>query len=134
MPLFAWNDSYSVDAPAMDAQHKNLIKLLNDLHHGMTHGAGKEALGSVLDQLIRYTQSHFADEEKAMQAAAYPRLAEHKNEHKALTERVLKFRDDYAAGRAALSVHVLTFLKDWLRHHIMGSDKQYVPWLAKRQT
>ena len=44
----------------------------------------------------------------------------------------MKFREDFASGRVA--VHVLTFLKEWLNHHIMGTDKQYGPWLAARQT
>jgi hemerythrin len=33
-----------------------------------------------------------------------------------------------------VSIHVLTFLKDWLTHHIMGTDKQYSPWLARAQS
>jgi hemerythrin-like metal-binding protein len=117
----------------MDAQHKHLMQLLNDLHDGMSRGAGKDAVRGVLDQLIQYTRAHFADEERALEAARYPKLAEHKAEHKALTDKVLQFRDDWAAGRVALSVHVLTFLKDWLKHHIMGTDKQYAPYLAPRQ-
>jgi hemerythrin-like metal-binding protein len=133
MPLFLWKDSYSVNAPAMDAQHKHLIELLNSLHEGMTRGAAKDTLGSVLDELIKYTQAHFADEERAMQTAGYPKLFEHKAEHKALTDKVMKFRQDFAAGRVAMSVHLLTFLKDWLSHHILGCDKEYAPWLARRQ-
>jgi hemerythrin len=133
MPLLTWKDSYSVNAPAMDAQHKHLIELLNKLHDGMSRGAAKDTLGSVLDELIHYTQAHFAAEERAMQTAAYPKLVEHKAEHKALTDKVIKFRDDFAAGRTAMSVHVLGFLKDWLTHHIMGTDKQYGPWLTRAQ-
>ncbi|HET8547168.1 MAG TPA: bacteriohemerythrin [Bryobacteraceae bacterium] len=133
MPLLSWNDSYSVRAPAIDAQHKHLMKLINDLHDGMSRGAGNDALGSVLDGLIKYTRAHFADEERAMEAAGYPNLLQHRAEHKALTDKVLKFREDFAAGRVAISIHVLTFLKEWLSHHIMGSDKQYAPWLAQHQ-
>jgi hemerythrin len=133
MALLTWNDNYSVHAPAMDAQHKHLIKLLNDLHEGMTRGAGNETLRSVLDQLVKYTQAHFVDEERAMQTAGYPGLTEHKKEHAALTERVLRLREDFAGGRVAMSVQVLTFLKEWLSQHIMGADKQYAPWLAQHQ-
>ena len=87
MPLLTWNDTYSVNAPAMDAQHKHLIKLLNDLHDGMIRRAGNEVLRPVLDELIKYTRAHFADEERAMELAGYPHLAQHKAEHKALTDK-----------------------------------------------
>ena len=133
MALLTWKEIYSVNTPEMDDQHKHLILLLNQLHDAMVRGAGNEVLRSVLDQLVTYTKAHFVDEERALEAAGYPRLAQHKAEHKALTDEVVKFRDEFAAGKVAVSVRVLTFLKEWLNHHIIGSDKLYAPWLARRQ-
>ncbi|MCA9557536.1 MAG: hemerythrin domain-containing protein, partial [Myxococcales bacterium] len=64
MALFEWSDDYSVKVPSIDAQHKQLVGLLNELHDGMFSGAGMAHLESVLGGLIEYTAHHFAHEEE----------------------------------------------------------------------
>jgi hemerythrin len=133
MSLLTWKETYSVNSREMDEQHKQLINLLNQLHDGMARGAGNEVMRPVLDTLVAYTRAHFADEERTLAGVGYPRLLQHKAEHKELTDKVVKFRDDFAAGKVGLSINVLMFLKDWLNHHIVGSDKLYAPYLVRRQ-
>ena len=130
MPLLTWKETWSVGAPDIDAQHKRLVELINELHDAMARGAANDVLSPVLDRLIEYTKYHFAHEERRLQAAGYPQLASHVREHNELTARVVRFRDDFAAGRTAISVKVLGFLKEWLTNHIVGRDKLYSPWLA----
>jgi hemerythrin len=60
-------------------------------------------------------------------------LAQHQEEHAALTRQVLKFQTEYQAGRAAMTVQLLNFLKTWLEKHIQGSDKAYAPCLKARE-
>lgn len=131
MALLPWIASYSVGVPVIDAQHKHLIGLINELHDQMLAGRGKDILSSVLDRLVQYTNSHFADEERAMVTAAYPRFEEHRAEHDSLTQRVARLQKDVRDGKVAVTMEVMTFLKEWLHSHILGSDKQYCPWLSR---
>ncbi len=125
MPLLDWNNSYSVGVAQFDDQHKNLFSLINSLNDGMKAGKGKETLEGVLAGLIDYTATHFASEEKLMSKHQYLQTQSHKMEHDKLVKQVLKLQTDYKAGKAMLSMEVMSFLRDWLNNHINVTDKKY---------
>jgi hemerythrin len=130
--MFEWNASYSVGLGSVDAQHQNLFAMCRELHGAMVAGQGKTALGRILDRLVQYTVVHFAHEERLMRLHDYPEQPAHKAEHEALTKQVLKFQEDFAAGRATITVQLLQFLRTWLQHHIQGSDLKLAPYLKER--
>ena len=72
MSLFAWNETYSIGVTEIDAQHRRLFSLADELHSAMNAGKGKAVLRKVLHDLITYTQTHFAAEERMMQKCGYP--------------------------------------------------------------
>ena len=130
MPLMMWNDKMSVGVAEIDAEHKTLVSMLNDLYDGVQSGHGKEALGKILDGLIAYTAGHFQHEERLFTQTAYPAAAAHKKEHDDLTKQVLDVQAKYKSGATGtLSLEVMNFLKNWLVTHIQGSDKKYGPHL-----
>ena len=129
MGLFAWSSQYSVNVPEIDAQHKQLFRMANELHAAMLEGAGQQILDDLLNKLVAYTRWHFAAEEGLMRAHNYPDYATHRAQHEQLTATVLQFRDDFEAGRRALSIPLMKFLKDWLTHHIMGMDRKLGPYV-----
>ena len=128
-PFVTWNDTWVVGVQEIDAQHKHLVSLLNDLHEAMKQGKGSDIMKNILGSLIQYTKAHFAAEERLMQQSKYPDIVAHKHEHVLLTEKVVAFQNDFEAGRIGIGVEVMQFLGDWLRGHIRGTDKQYVPFL-----
>lgn len=125
MALMDWKNEYSVDIQSIDKQHKKLFDMVNQLHDAMKSGVGAKLVPVILNSLVSYTRDHFADEEKFMRQAAYPAYANHKVEHDKLTSEVVKLVQDMEAGRAAMSMQLLDFLKDWLQKHILNTDKQY---------
>ena len=129
MPLFTWNDSYSVSVQQFDDQHKVLFNLINELHEAMSQGKGRDRVGQTLNTLISYTRGHFSAEEAALRSASYPNYAAHKKEHDAFTAKVLGFETTYRTGTSNLSVELMNFLRDWLSDHILKIDKQYAPYL-----
>lgn len=128
-PFVIWKDSWLVGVQVIDAQHKNLVSLLNQLHHSMSAGHGKDVLGEILGSLVRYTQSHFATEEQLMQKSGYPDFIAHRREHELLTRQVVDFQRDFEAGKAGVTVDVMQFLRNWLQTHIRESDQKYAPFL-----
>jgi hemerythrin-like metal-binding protein len=79
--------------------------------------------------MIRYTQAHFAAEERLMEKGGYPDIVAHKRQHADLTKKVLDFQKDFVSGRLGLGVEVMQCLGAWLQGHIRGTDKKYVPYL-----
>jgi hemerythrin len=127
--LFPWSDTYSVNIGIIDMQHKNLVSIINDLHQAMAAGHGKDQLGKILSNLIKYTQVHFKTEEKFMESHHYPEYESHKSEHDHLTKTVLDFQRKFQMNEIGLTIQVMEFLKDWLSKHILGCDKRYSPFL-----
>ena len=78
MALIQWSPQLSVGVAEMDRQHQHLVGLINRLHDAMVRGEGAEILGPVLDEVVRYTHTHFAAEERLLAARKYPHLADHK--------------------------------------------------------
>jgi len=131
MSLFTWSDSYSVNAPGIDAQHQKLFDLINSLHVAMIQGKGKEVLEQILDGLVDYTKVHFAAEELLLEKINYPDLQAHVAEHDAFIRKAYALQTDYRNGKVALTLPVMEFLKDWLLNHILKTDKKYMPFVNK---
>jgi hemerythrin len=125
MPIMEWSNDLSVGIIELDSQHKRLINLINDLHEAMSNGSGRAVLSPVLNGLVQYTATHFQAEEKYMKQFQYPAYAAHKAEHDSLTKKVLDFKHRFDSGQAMLTVELMTFLKSWLRSHILENDKKY---------
>ncbi|MDR3557040.1 MAG: bacteriohemerythrin [Syntrophobacteraceae bacterium] len=132
MGLLVWSEKYSVNIQEIDDQHKKLIGMVGRLNDAMSEGKDKEALGIILGDLLDYTRTHFADEERLMQAVGYPDFETHKAKHTWLTCRVAELCKGYQEGRVTISREVMMFLQNWVGSHIMGTDKDYAPFLDGR--
>jgi hemerythrin len=126
MAVMTWNDTMSVGVKVLDDDHKKLIGLLNELHDGILGGRRAEALGKVLDELVKYTKVHFSREEEFFSRSGYPAATEHKKEHDELIKKALDLQTRYKGGTTSmLSLETMSFLKGWLSHHIQSVDKSY---------
>ncbi|MEN3112667.1 bacteriohemerythrin [Uliginosibacterium paludis] len=123
--LFTWNDSYKVGVEEIDSQHKELVRLLNELHVSIREHHGSATSREILNQLVDYTRTHFMVEESLMRVSAYPEMQAHKHQHETLIEQVRALQEKLDSGVASISFELLHFLKRWLMHHINGDDKQF---------
>jgi len=123
--FFPWDESYSVGVAAIDEQHRRLIALINELHAEMHTGRGQDVLRDVVNRMIAYATSHFAREERCMLDCSYAGFREHKEEHDEFCDKTVDLFERLSTGRLVLSLEVIMFLRDWLTHHIMETDKKY---------
>ena len=130
MAFMTWNESYSVKVYEIDEEHKQLFKMINDLHDAMKSGQGSTVVAKVLDRLVRYTRIHFANEEEAMARVEYPAFLSHVAVHRELTQKVEELLVKVKGGTVGVSVEVMDFLQRWLTDHIMQMDQKYVPYLT----
>jgi hemerythrin len=125
MALFEWKDIYSVNVGEIDKQHRVLIDTLNELHEAMLTRKSNEILTKIIKSLVDYTGFHFSFEEKYMKTYNYAGYNDHKKEHDNFVLRVKDFQRQQAEGKLMLSMEIMNFLKDWLKNHILGTDKNY---------
>lgn len=132
MSYMDWDQKFSVNVKEIDNQHKKLVDMVNELHEAMKMGKGKDIMEKVLAELVNYTASHFATEERLMTQYSYPQFALHKTEHDKLVQQVLSFQKDFNSGKVAITLDLMTFLRDWLANHILGTDKKIGAFLNEK--
>ena len=111
-----WHDSLSIGNEHIDAQHKMLIKMIGAIPEYKTPGDEE-----VLMAALEYAGVHFSDEERFMEEVGYPKLPEHRKEHKRLTKILLSYKKDYDEGKTDL-YDFKQFMFRWVRDHIMDVD------------
>lgn len=131
MAFIDFDDRFKVGHPGIDGQHAELFKAVNRLHDAMKDGKARQELGGVLTFLREYTVEHFQMEEGLMRDAGYPDYADHKRLHDDLARQVMDLETKHQAGSMTLSLSVMTFLKDWLAHHISREDARLAAHLKQ---
>jgi|SRR4051794_28503950 hemerythrin-like metal-binding protein len=129
MALITWTESYTVQVALFDQHHQHLFDLLNTLHESMREGRGSEVIDEIIDALVDYAGRHFAAEEEALYRTRYPAMNAHVLEHKKFHATVSRLQKQHRAGTHALSHEVVSFMQEWLKHHIARTDRAYGPHL-----
>ncbi|KAL0216594.1 hypothetical protein P9112_008778 [Eukaryota sp. TZLM1-RC] len=132
--LLKWDDSLKIGVDWIDEQHKKLVFIMNQVYRAaVVDGKSKKILSDALFNLLEYTKTHFADEEKFFDSFNYPGAAAHKSFHRKLEGQVLAFYEKFERGESQVDMNLLTFLKNWLVNHILKSDLHYVESYKHRQ-
>jgi hemerythrin len=127
-----WSDKLSVGIEEIDNQHQALVGLLNQLHTAIHEKHGTAACMEILDKLVEYTRVHFTVEESLMRILGYPEYEDHHEEHDKLIRQVVELQQKLKIDKANISFELLHFLRGWLSHHILETDKAYVPYFLSR--
>ncbi|GAB4264588.1 bacteriohemerythrin [Deferrisoma sp.] len=129
-----WEAKMATGIAKVDAQHKELIRQVNELMDAMKAGKGRQIIGDVLAFLGKYAVEHFATEEALMQRHGYPGYAEHKAVHEAFKKDFGALAAEYDRNPEKLSVtiQVQHRVMDWLRDHILGIDQKLGAFLREK--
>ncbi|HVI50439.1 MAG TPA: bacteriohemerythrin [Candidatus Sulfotelmatobacter sp.] len=134
MAYIEWQERMETGIPLVDADHKTLVSLINQVHACIGGLDEYGALGSILKVLADYTDYHFKREEALMAEAGYPGLDVHKALHSRLTEQVREvLRRFEAAPGSVRAQDIQKFLEDWLVDHILRHDMPYTRFALGNQ-
>ncbi len=130
-----WSEKMSVGVPELDADHKQIIEVINRLGADADDGTRRHAVRQSLFALLRYAEYHFAREEEVMAACQYPQIREHKREHRDFVDRINQLHRQFDEApedtAAVVNEALLAFLEDWLNHHILIQDMAYRPYAER---
>lgn len=127
----AWRGGFGVGHDGMDADHKRLFELFGELAAIVSDNRAAEEIERVLTELLEYTRSHFAREERLMREHAYPEFAKHKTMHDIFIRQIRDMSDALGSG-GERGARVLGFLGNWLSGHILGVDRKLGAFLRER--
>jgi hemerythrin len=122
MQLLQWKPSFSLGVPAVDFEHRQMIRMINEVYGSLADERDAAGVESVLGEIHARISAHFALEERLMREAGYSEYAAHKDSHEDLLDQIRDLMDSYAkdpqAGRLALE----RGLSDWFGEHFATFD------------
>ncbi len=123
--MFDWDEKYSVGVQSIDNQHKEIFGHLKKLLEAMKKGQADTVTYQIILGLEQYACIHFQKEEFFFHRFNFSGAAEHIKEHQLFIEKVALIKEEIKSGKMVPTFTLLTFLKDWIEHHILVVDKQY---------
>lgn len=130
MSLMKWTqESYGTNVEICDQQHQILFDRINALYDAVSGGKRAE-IGERLDSMIDFVVEHFKTEERLMEEKGYEDLEKHRQEHENLVSTCADLQGKFHANEAEIEEGTLTFIKNWLDHHIPVIDRGYSPVLG----
>lgn len=130
MALITWNKEFELGIERVDAQHRQLVEIINRFDEGVRSGKGSRIMNDILNDLIGYSQEHFADEERFLAEAGYSDLPRHQAQHRQLLQKVERFQFDFNEAGRRVTNGMQEFLRYWLTQHILISDMEFKHELA----
>ena len=123
MTQLNWTSDLETGIQVIDKQHQRIVDYINKLQHAQQFHS-REEVGTVLDELVDYTLSHFAFEESLMEEAGYPFINAHKKVHQLFVRRVADYQQRFKMGED-IADELLNTLRAWLINHIKNDDQDY---------
>jgi hemerythrin len=80
--------------------------------------------------LTSYVVEHFESEERLMEGHDYEGLDAHRKEHSQLVQTCTDLQSKFHSGNADIKGETISFIKNWLDHHIPVIDRSYGPTLS----
>lgn len=123
MRALKWSKKYEVFVPELDAEHRNVFRITEELHTSVAARGAGEHVHTLLNELLADLEEHFRHEEQLMRAARYPSFEWHKRQHETVRNRVKAFVRQNGSVEPEALTELLGFLSGWLRDHTSLTDR-----------
>ena len=133
--LIVWDEKYAVGIKLIDNQHRQLVKLTNELHRDCI-GRNTEietVFREAMSRMVEYVRFHFSAEQQLLERIKFPGYIDHKKRHEALIKDILDAAKDFNEGRKFVPNNFVRTLRDWIFSHIAIYDKVYASFVADQK-
>lgn len=132
-----WTKDLAVGIETIDQQHQELFRRINNLLAAIKEHRCRSEIDGTLSFLDEYARFHFSEEERRMEAAGYPGLADHRTQHAAYLRNIQELKEFAAQPRVSgmsyeLSVTTNQVVVDWIVDHIMKIDRKFGEYMRGR--
>ncbi len=132
-----WEKKFEIGIPMIDAQHKKLVEMCNNLYQGLlNHKENARTsidapLKKSLHEAVAYVKEHFDAEEKLMIKCEYPKFIEHKKRHEIFVAKILETAKQIESAPVLQSFQFIKFIYEWILEHIAHEDRLYVRYVLE---
>ena len=132
MTANGWTPALALGHAEIDAQHQELFRRAGRLLDAMAAG-DRAVVSELFDFLGAYVLEHFAAEERLMVASRFPGYNVHRAAHERFVRDYQSLRKlhEQSGASAAVAIKARTWLTEWLKTHIAGTDQLLARHLAQ---
>ena len=123
----------SVGIEEIDIQHKKLITLINNIIISIQNNNQIKDIEKCIEDALSYTQNHFSAEENLFDELSLDKddIKQHKKEHQDFIDKVSGLYEEIKKDKSTknnygieMMTELFHFLRKWILHHIMITDRQ----------
>ena len=133
--MLKWKKEYEIGVERIDIQHKKLVDIGEQVYKLIIKdGDHYDDIVTLLHELKDYTIYHFKTEEDLFEKhPEFLKAESHIFEHRLFVKKIEKYFEDLELidkEQKKVLLDLMTFISDWLVQHIVGSDKEYAPYIG----
>ncbi len=117
-----WSRRWETGIKSIDDQHKKLVDIINKLIKARFEHTEDQYLKECMTELVNYTKTHFADEEKFYEEHQFDGIHEHKAQHNVLVKQIIHILEEMRDGKFDVAEELTTVLQNWLIKHVLNYD------------
>lgn len=130
MKFKEWSQEFEIGIGAIDQDHQTLFNTIRQLGEHIKEARREGRVKATIHALQLYVDEHFEREERFMIRAGYPDYVAHRKEHNSFRDAIASLKDFHEKSPSEIDAQkIVSFLEDWLLHHILQIDVQYKPYL-----
>jgi hemerythrin-like metal-binding protein len=129
--LLQWQENFAIGIAEVDHEHRELIRLINELHAALGAERAGERVEAFLGEIFADISAHFALEERVMRERRYDALTEHKADHERLLDQLRDMMDAEADGAVLDDAEFGEQLAEWFAGHFRAHDSRFHRSLAR---
>jgi hemerythrin len=123
MQHFKWTKAHAIFLPEVDAEHRNLLRMAEDLYQAVHAGQEPAHVQTLMQSLVGSVEEHFAHEERLMEAAQCESYAWHRKQHDTLRKKAAECVAQFEAGDLQAPAGFVKYMARWFRDHTAVTDR-----------
>ncbi len=124
-----WQANYALGIEEIDRQHQELLGHAASIIDAIQREKSWSDIHYEIVALRNFASFHFRFEEALMRLFRFPASENHATTHASFFARLAEIERQAIADN--LHKDVVQLLTDWVRHHILCADRDYVDYLLK---
>ena len=132
MEKIIWGESFSVGVRDLDAQHKQIVIMVNTLIEMSDRKVDSEIISDTLTKMTQYAIDHFKKEEQYMLDYGYPEYSSQRKQHQEFKRKTVDFCMETMAHKVTIPTEIFSYLRLWWTNHILQEDMKYKEFFNER--
>ncbi|MBI2472871.1 MAG: hemerythrin family protein [Planctomycetes bacterium] len=125
MEKIMWDETFSVGVRDLDAQHKQIVIMVNTLIEMGDTKVDSEIISDTLTKMTQYAIEHFQKEEQYLLDYGYPEYPSQRKHHQEFKKKTAGFCMETMLHKVTVSAEIFTYLRLWWINHILKEDMKY---------